>query len=347
MSNTIFNLNPVLPEGYTLEEAAIHGHFEGVKCLMEKGSRIPGRHIPHDYGWAIVGAACNGHLEILKYLIEFKDQSFPEEKYKEIPVAKLLQKMGPWCAEMAIKDAIENGHCEVVKYLLQQRLAKYSKTLGRATRAENVNMVRGLVEQIADLTRIKKGAFDEAAYEAVLRGNFEILKYLVEQGANTNAIYGKGLYSQNENALAAACRLNKLEIVKFLVEQGEDIHTQCKQALCNAVLSGNLDMVKFLLDQGADIHAQNDQALYDAVFSGNLDMVEFLVEQGANIHAQEERTLICACRLGHLEIVEYLVAQGADIHAQNEQALKEVCRKGSLLLVKFLVKQETRSILRK
>jgi ankyrin repeat protein len=333
MNNAIFNSNPVLPEGCTLEKAAKIGQLEGVKCLMEKqGLR------PSSYKQAIMEAAINGHFEVLKYLMEFKGESFAE--------GKLLQKIGgAWCAEMAINDAIAYGHCEVVKYLLQQRLGKFPKALSRAVWVENFDMVRYLVEQMADITRIKKGAFDKAAHSAVLKGNCEILKYLVQHGASLNTMYETGTYTPTENLLGIACRLNKFDIVKFLVGQGVDIHIQRDQAICNAASSDNMDMVKFLIGQGADIHAQDDQALYNAVVNGNVDMVKFLVEQGANIHAQEERALIRACRLDILEIAEYLVAQGAVISAQNDQALTQACRQENLLLVKFLVIQETRSIL--
>jgi ankyrin repeat protein len=303
---------------------------------MEKEDRIS-----YEIGWALREAAKEGHHEIIKYLIEFKDKSLPEEQYKGVPIAKVWQKRGHyWHAEEALNEAIDNSHFEVIKYLLQQRIGKFSKALSRAVRVENCDIVRCLVEHIGELTSIKKGALDQAAYDAVLKGYLNILKYLVEQGANINAMYGTGLYTPNEKALAAACRLGKREITKYLVEQGADIHTQREQALCNAAFNGDLDIVILLVEQGADIHAQEEQTLYEAVCKGHLHIVKFLAEQGIDIHAQEEHALISACRLDHLEIVKYLVEQGADIAAQNEQALKEACITGSLSLIKYLVIHE-------
>jgi ankyrin repeat protein len=323
-------------DNYTLERAAQNGDLEGVKYLMGKEDRIL-----YEIGWALGKAAREGHHEIVKYLIEFKDKSLPEKQYKGVPIAKVWQKRGCyWLAEEALDRAIDNSHFEVIKYLLQQRIGKFSKVLSRAVRAVNYDIVRCLVEHIGELTRIKKGALDQAAYDAVLKGHLDILKYLVEQGANINTTYGTRLYTPKESALAAACRLGKREIIKYLVEQGADIHAQYERALCNAALSGDLDIVIFLVEHGADIHAQEEQALYEAVYKGHLHIVKYLVEQGADIHAQEERALICACRLDRFEIAKYLVEQGADITTQNEEALKEAIRKGSLALIKYLVIHE-------
>ena len=85
---------------------------------------------------------------------------------------------------------------------------------------------------------------------------------------------------------------------------------------------GHLEVVKYLVSQGADIHANNERALRRACEEGHLDVVKYLVEQGANIHADNEYALHWASRKGHLEVVKYLVSQGADVHARDELALQ-------------------------
>ncbi|MCE3230516.1 MAG: hypothetical protein K0R52_444 [Alphaproteobacteria bacterium] len=323
---------------YTLCNAAANGYLEGVKRLMEKESRIP-----YEYGWAIIEAAKRGHDKIVKYLIEFKDKSIPEEIYKDMSVAKILQKRRVlWDAEEALKKAINNSHFEVVKCFLQHRIGKFSKVLGRTAETGNLKMVKCLVEQISDLTRIKKGAFDEAAYKAVLGGFLDILKYLVGQGANIHVMYGAD-YEQ-ENALIAACRLGNPEMVEYLVAQGVDIHARGEAALFKAISHSYLVIVKYLVDQGADIHAQEGHALYLATLQNDPDILKYLVDQGADIHAHEERALITASQRGSSEMVEYLVDKGANIFAQGEMALRLACSKRYLPIVKFLVNQEANAL---
>jgi ankyrin repeat protein len=47
-----------------------------------------------------------------------------------------------------------------------------------------------------------------------------------------------------------------------------------------SVKNGHIDVVKYLIDQGADIHANNEWILYYGISRGHLDIVKFLVEKG-------------------------------------------------------------------
>jgi ankyrin repeat protein len=65
-------------------------------------------------------------------------------------------------------------------------------------------------------------------------------------------------------------------------------------------------VVKFLVEQGANIHAKDDFPLRWAAKNGHLEVVKFLVEQGANIHADNDFPLRWAAKNGHLEVVKFL-----------------------------------------
>ena len=120
---------------------------------------------------------------------------------------------------------------------------------------------------------------------------------------------------------------NKEEVISF---QDKDL------ALKAASLRGHLEIVKYLVENGADIHAEKDVALRSASFKGHLDIVKFLVENGADIHARNYDALRKASQLGHLDIVKYLVENGADIHARNDLALKTASQRGHLEVVNYL-----------
>ena len=95
-----------------------------------------------------------------------------------------------------------------------------------------------------------------------------------------------------EQMLFTACELRHLDVVKYLVEKGADIHAANDYALRYASFNGHLDVVKYLVEKGANIHAVDDYALRYAADNGRLDVVKYLVEKGA--------------RNGHLDVVEYL-----------------------------------------
>ena len=122
--------------------------------------------------------------------------------------------------------------------------------------------------------------------------------------------------------LYEAARHGYLDIVKFLIEHGADIHENNDYILQWASGSGYLDVIKCLVEHGADIHADDDEALHWASTNGCFDIVKYLVEQGADIHESNDYALIQASCNGYLDIVKYLVGQGADIHACDDFAIR-------------------------
>jgi ankyrin repeat protein len=73
-----------------------------------------------------------------------------------------------------------------------------------------------------------------------------------------------------------------LEVVKYLVEKGANIHTEYDRALISASGNGHVEVVKYLVEKGAD--PKNDEALARADENGHLKVVKYLTEfeKGAN-----------------------------------------------------------------
>ena len=72
----------------------------------------------------------------------------------------------------------------------------------------------------------------------------------------------------------------------------------------DACENGHIDIVKYLVEQGADIHAESDKALVLASQFNHFEVVKYLVENGADKNNDEALRL--ARRNGHLRIIEYL-----------------------------------------
>ncbi len=99
--------------------------------------------------------------------------------------------------------------------------------------------------------------------------------------------------------------------MKYLVEQGADIHMHHESALRNAADYGILKIVKYLVEHGANVHANDDYALRCAADYGYLDMIKYLVEHGADIHYKSEYTALELAKMAdHNEIVKYLLTKG-------------------------------------
>jgi len=66
------------------------------------------------------------------------------------------------------------------------------------------------------------------------------------------------------------------EMVKYLIENGADVNAENDGALRAAANNGHLEIVKYLVGNGADIYAENNTALKWAVENGHLDVVIYL-----------------------------------------------------------------------
>ena len=143
--------------------------------------------------------------------------------------------------------------------------------------------------------------------EASVIGALPLVKHALQHGAKFDVL-----------DLEYAAKNGHLHIVKYLTEQGANIHKWENITLRTASRSGNLNVIKYLVEQGADIHVLNDAPIREASRCGYYNIVQYLVQQGADIHADNNGALKAASSHGHLSVVKYLVQQGADIYFKNE-----------------------------
>ena len=139
--------------------------------------------------------------------------------------------------------------------------------------------------------------FDSLLIRATEVGDVALAEFSLRKGANIQ--HGDG-------ALRSASQNGHLNIVKYLLKQGADIHAGEDSALRSASRNGRLDIVKYLVQSGANIHARNDGALQEAIAYGQLAVFKYLMNQGANIHAIHEYGLKLARRNKRFEVVKYL-----------------------------------------
>ncbi len=99
--------------------------------------------------------------------------------------------------------------------------------------------------------------------------------------------------------------------LEYLIRKLIPEHYRCSKdaALLSSIGKGHLAVVKYLIEQGADIHFLNNYALILASKYGHLPIVKYLVDQGFNIHSQSifgDTALETARKNRHSEVIEYL-----------------------------------------
>ena len=199
------------------------GDIEYVKAYLEE-NKISTEDIKN----ALMRSAENGHLHVVKYLVE--------EHQADIHAIN----------EYALRWSAHNGHLDVVKYLVEENNANIhaQNEGGLRYSAENghLEIVKYLVEEHqADIH-----AYNEYALRwSAENGHLEVVKYLVEKGAD--------IHAQNEYALRWGVRSGHLHVVKYLVEKGADIHAGNEYSLRWSVHNRKLDVAKYLVSKGASV----------------------------------------------------------------------------------------------
>ncbi|MDE0140345.1 MAG: ankyrin repeat domain-containing protein [Caldilineaceae bacterium] len=175
---------------------------------------------------------------------------------------------------------------------------------------------------------------DFPLFDAIEHGDPEIVRLLINTGADINAAAGFG----GNTALHEAVAQGSAEIVQVLVDAGADIDAEGfmgRTPLTLAAEEGASELMKILLGQAPDPAAAasgdskkapspsaiGSKALFAAIGSDNVAMVKLLVEAGADVNADEgfggNTPLHEAVEEGNPEIVQILVDAGADIEAEG------------------------------
>jgi len=170
---------------------------------------------------------------------------------------------------------------------------------------------------------------------AVYNGDLQLVKYLVEEGANYK--YKSGVIYTNYNRtnyygniIGIAAGENKLDILKYLLEELkiniEDIeyNPETKKAdgwnaLQWAASKGHFRIVEYLLDNGADVNVKDKHGItpffYACKNENSFEIAKYLLEKGANINATDADSasvLMWTAYKGDLQLIKYLIKNGAN-----------------------------------
>lgn len=280
---------------------------------------------------ALGEATTNGHLAVVKYLVENLGANV-NSKFSKNP-----KKGNP-----ILLEAADKGHLAIVQYLVSK-----GANVNLAGRCGYPALYDSANDTIWDYLKPKtKGLNTSLAFiNAARRGNLGQVKSFLEQlkqeGKNMNDIkVNANDYFCETSALVEASYYGHLAVVKFLVENGANVNSFVKSssdsnktiALISASFNGHLEVVQFLVENGADINYSRNRALEIAAEQGHLAVVRYLVSRGADV---KMIMLSSVAKNGHLEVVKYLVSQGADIRG----ALHGAISRGDLEFVKYILSQ--------
>lgn len=266
---------PQRKSGLSLIQAARAGNLEVVKELIEAGE---------DINQAVMGctalhyAAFYNRKDIVEYLISMEAELNVKNSSGFTPLA--------W--------AVDRGYADIAWMLLEATAdpaigdSKGNTPLHKATIAKNLQMVETLLAINTDedeWCKVNATTSDgcTAAYFAAFQGSDDILRVLIDFGANINLASSK-----NISPLHRAVSGNRVETVKFLLEHGANVNhadDAGRTALHLAVAVNNAEIVKLLIEHKAKLalDSRSKTALQLAEIKKATLIVELLTEYAASL----------------------------------------------------------------
>src|SRR3989344_4172665 len=157
---------------------------------------------------------------------------------------------------------------------------------------------------------------NDALIDASFAGQSDEVKKLVKAGADINYISPDLNYVYVPTALHQAIFHKDMELIRFLVENGAETNiatNACSPPLHWAVSAESEQLVQYLLDNGASPNkvslGWNVTPLMKAVTQNSLEIVSILVTLGANVLAINKCGLSAfdiAIKNGNAKIFEFL-----------------------------------------
>jgi hypothetical protein len=198
----------------TIRDATMDGNLTEFKYLMvEKGLCAKMRN-----KWdALCDAAKYGHVTIVIYLIEEQKVNIQSNDISE-----------------PIKLSIGNGHLNILEYFMKLDIhINYSDLLILAIENNRLNIIEFLLGQHIDISVI---VMDYALFMAMKCGHIDIVKCLLEHGAN--------IHVENDYILRSSAENGCLDDVKYFIGQGADVNAI--QYLASSTKEIHSDIVEYL-----------------------------------------------------------------------------------------------------
>ena len=185
----------------------------------------------------------------------------------------------------------------------------------------DLDAVKKIVEQDPRLVNQDDRHEWHPIFHAGLRRHYDVVKYLIDCGADLAAHGGYAIH------YAAEVPDNK-EVVSLLIAYGGlDAHakpsSEAARQFIYAVFLANVPRVNAMLRDNSKLvqerYAHGDTALHHAARNGDLEIVEQLVGSGADVNVTSDHghfPLYCAAGHGHVETTLYIVEHGADLQAR-------------------------------
>ncbi|KAJ6517624.1 hypothetical protein DFH09DRAFT_1098924 [Mycena vulgaris] len=199
-------------------------------------------------------------------------------------------------AGAVLQQAVSYSHTDAVRILLKNGadINAMDMTYGTAMDVALASQYSHdifwvLIEHGADVNT--GGEHGTPMHRAIHHNDYILARFLIQHNANVHALGGTG-----HTALYTAASLGHLEIIRLLVENGANTNAKGGIALIAAARNGHYEAVRLLIAHGAEVNPTGLEnrgvtALHVAAAGGHDEIARFLIEHGADKEARQKSGL--------------------------------------------------------
>lgn len=233
----------------------------------------------------------------------------------------------------ALKVAARKGNTEMIEFLLSINSSKKNllAILFRAARGGYIETVKLAIRYGVNITAYS----DIALRHAVKRNNLEIVRILLDNGANLDSIDNYTIYLN--------LRYKSLDMMNFLFFHKYSIKDMFEENIHHPIIAcvknNYVEGIKWLIERGVDVNVMDDIGIRLSAEYGYEEIFRILLEYGGDPSSRNNYCLKYSCSMGHENIVRLLIEAGVNINDRNSCALTYCASRGHLNIIKMLMEQ--------
>ena len=277
------------------DKAAYEGNIGIFKLLLKNGADAQAK-IKYEENTILFSAASGGNIEIVKLLIEHGADAKLKNKYYESPLAHVTTKE---IAELLIEKGADVNAQKQIK-----RVSSFSSTFPSNPHYKG---------------QIEYGS--TPLMNAINRENIEIIKLLLENGAEVNTrrnnVRSRGDKMYISPLFQAVFKKN-LEIVKLLIKHEANVSHPNGEGKNILFYADAEEIAKLLIDNGADVNFKDSKKGDTALFElRNPEVIQLLIDRGADVNYRNKLGETPIFRCYYANKMQLLIDNGADVNVKN------------------------------
>ena len=285
---------------YPLSHAIRFGNYKIVKLLLKRDILID--YDEHFDINPICSAVKYNQLKILKSIINNPNFCFDSEIEcvyinETTEINDILDnKLCPLCI------AAKYGNYKIVKYLINNNHIKHEINnvdflpLCFASKFNKIKIVKYFIK----LDKSSLESYDNYALRiACKNGNYKIVKFLINNGAN--------ILTNDNYCLRISCKNGWFKIVKLLIREGVDINCKFNNPILLASRYGHCNIIKLLIKKGAQVNYGDYPPIYYSIKNGYTNSTKILLKNNAEIPSVVDNLIENLCTRKLIKTLKLLI----------------------------------------